>query len=568
MKQLSLSNTWFFFGFNFVWICFTTAELQAQTLAEHGMVVSSNSLASQIGVDILKRGGNAIDASVATAFALAVIHPEAGNIGGGGFLVFMNDKGAVSTIDFREKAPLASNSKMFIDRDGKVMKDEHHNSIRAVGVPGTVAGLYLAHSKYGRLPWKELLQPAINLAKNGIAMSWGLYKAAKQIVKSRASIPFMRNYFKNGKDEVTKPGDLWKQPALANTLTLIRDKGHDGFYSGPVAQEIAQFMEWNGGLITIKDLQKYKAIERQAIHGTYRGFDIYSIPPPSSGGIGLIGMLNMVEVARLDTFAFNSAGYVHSLAEIMRRSFADRAAFLGDPDYNTDLPIEKLISKDYAKSRLANLDMEKASISDSARFGQIYEGDNTTHFSVVDKDGNAVALTYTLEYSYGSGLGSEKLGFIFNNEMGDFNPEAGVTNTSGQIGTLANLIAPEKRMLSSMTPAIVAKDGKPYLIIGSPGGRTIINTVFQTVLCVLAYKMPIDKAIEAMKIHHQWLPDVLTYEKHLMSPDTRIQLEKMGHRLRAVDNLGSLMGILYDPEYKIYTGAADSSSPDGGVVGY
>ncbi|MBK8955219.1 MAG: gamma-glutamyltransferase [Saprospiraceae bacterium] len=532
------------------------------------MVVSSNILASQIGVDILKKGGNAIDASVATAFALAVTHPEAGNIGGGGFLVFMNDKGDVSTIDFREKAPLAAHSRMFIDRDGKVMEDELHKSVRAIGVPGTVAGLYLAHSKYGKLPWKELVQPAVNLAKNGFVMSWGLYKAAVKIVKQRSAVPLMRNYFKNGKDEITKPGDIWKQPALAKTLEHIRDKGHDGFYSGPVAEEIAKFMEWNGGLITVKDLQKYSAIERPAIHGSYRGYDVYSMPPPSSGGVGLVGMLHMAEILRIDTIAFNSASYIHLLAEIMRRSYADRAAYLGDPDFNPDMPVEKLISKSHAKSRIQNIDLDKASVSDSAKFDQFDGGDNTTHFSVVDKDGNAVSLTYTLEYSYGSGMGSEKLGFIFNNEMGDFNPEPGVTKTTGQIGTRANLIAPEKRMLSSMTPTIVAKDGKPYLIIGSPGGRTIINTVFQSIIGVIDYKMSMGQAIESLKIHHQWLPDILVYEKHLMSPDTKAILESKGHRLRAVDNLGSLMGILYDPVFQLYTGASDSSSPDGGAVGY
>ncbi|RYG23398.1 MAG: gamma-glutamyltransferase, partial [Chitinophagaceae bacterium] len=276
----------------------------------------------------------------------------------------------------------------------------------------------------------------------------------------------------------------------------------------------------------------------------------------------------MMERANLDSIEFNSTPYVHLLAEVMRRAYADRAEYMGDPDFNLNMPLERLTSKPFAKKRYDNINMTKASVSDSAKFGHPYGGDNTTHFSVVDKEGNSVSLTYTLEYAYGSRLGSSNLGFIFNNEMGDFNPVPGVTTSRGQIGTDPNLIAPEKRMLSSMTPVIVVKNGKPHLIIGSPGGRTIINTVFQTVLNVLAYDMQIDKAIEAMKIHQQWLPDVIAYEKNLMSPDTKRSLEAMGHNLRAVGNLGSLMGITYDPKFKVYVGYADSSSPDGGAAGY
>ncbi|MBK7302643.1 MAG: gamma-glutamyltransferase [Saprospiraceae bacterium] len=457
-------------------ICFCFSQLTAQVYGEHGMVVTSNKLASQIGIDILQKGGNAIDASIATAFALAVTHPAAGNIGGGGFLQWLSS----------ESSPKS----------------------------------------------------------------------------------FIQNYFNNSKSALTRPGELLKQPALAKTLKLIRDKGQDGFYKGAVAEEIEQFMKQNGGILTKKDLEKYEAIERKPIKGSYKGYDIYSMPPPSSGGVALVEMLNMMECANLKEVEFNSTGYVHLLTEVMRRAFADRAEHLGDPDFNSNMPIEKLTSKEFAKNRFNQIDQNSASRSDSSTFGQPYDGNNTTHFSVVDKDGNAVSLTYTLEDSYGSKMGSNKLGFIFNNEMGDFNPVPGVTNSRGQIGSAANIIAPEKRMLSSMTPTIVAKDGKPFLIIGSPGGRTIINTVFQTILNVLSYDMQIDQAIEAMKIHHQWLPDVIYYEKHLMSPDTRKSLQLMGHKLQEVDLLGSLMGITYDPALKIYMGAADSSSPDGGAVGY
>ncbi len=549
-------------------ICFCFSQLTAQVFGEHGMVVTSNKLASQTGIDILQKGGNAIDASIATAFALAVTHPAAGNIGGGGFLVYMNSSGAVTTIDFREKAPLAATANMFLDNEGKLIEDLNHNSIKAIGVPGTVAGLFLAHRKYGKLPWSVLIQPSIDLAQKGFPMTWSLYQEAQWLSSEPSSKSFIQNYFNNSKSTLTRPGELWKQPALAKTLALIRDKGQDGFYKGAVAEEIEQFMKQNGGILTKKDLEKYQAIERKPIKGSYKGYDIYSMPPPSSGGVALVEMLNMMECANLKEVEFNSTGYVHLLTEVMRRAFADRAQHLGDPDFNSNMPIEKLTSKEFAKNRFRQIDMNSASKSDSSTFGQPYDGKNTTHFSVVDKDGNAVSLTYTLEDSYGSKMGSNKLGFIFNNEMGDFNPVPGVTNSRGQIGSAANIIAPEKRMLSSMTPTIVAKDGKPFLIIGSPGGRTIINTVFQTILNVLSYDMQIDQAIEAMKIHHQWLPDVIYYEKHLMSPDTRKSLQLMGHKLQEVDILGSLMGITYDPALKIYMGAADSSSPDGGAVGY
>lgn len=549
-------------------LLFSHSKNTAQVHGQNGMVVSSNAVASKAGIEVLKRGGNAIDASIATAFALQVTHPTAGNIGGGGFLVFMNATGEVTTIDFREKAPLAASPNMFLDSQGKLIKGSNHDGLKSVGVPGTIAGLYMAHQKYGKLPWRNLVQPSVDLAKKGFTMPWGLYKEALQVVDANKSNEFIKRYFNTTQGEVTKPGEIWKQPALAKTLKLIRDKGQDGFYKGEVAHEIENFMKQNGGIITKMDLEKYTAIERKPIKGTYKEYELYSMAAPSSGGVALIQMMNMMELANLDSIEFNSTAYVHLLAEVMRRAFADRAEYLGDPDFNPDMTLDQLTSKVFAKKRFDNIYMTKASVSDSAKFGHPYDGDNTTHFSVVDKEGNAVSLTYTLEYAYGSRMGSNKLGFIFNNEMGDFNPVPGLTTNIGQIGSPPNLIAPEKRMLSSMTPTIIAKNGKPYLIIGSPGGRTIINTVFQTVLNVLAYNMRIDKAIEGMKIHHQWLPDEILYEKYLMSPDTRAALEAMGHHLREVNNLGSLMGITYDAEFKVYIGAADSSSPDGGAVGY
>jgi len=548
----------------------------AQTYARNGMVVSSSKIASEVGIEILKKGGNAIDASVATSFALAVTHPTAGNIGGGGFLVFMDSSGTTTTIDFREKAPMKASSDMFLDEAGNLPKGinlygrestSNHIGLKSVGVPGTVAGLYLAHEKYGHLPWADLVQPAIDLAKNGFELTWSLAGAAIYF-DSNSKIQFIKDYFRSDNGRLTAFGEIWKQPELANTLSEIRDKGHDGFYKGMVAKEIARFMKENGGIITKKDLRNYSAVERKPIKGTYKGYDIYSMPPPSSGGVALLEMMNLMELADLDSIEFNSTKYVHLLAEVMRRAYADRAEHLGDPDFNLNTPIHKLTSKEFAKKRFENIDWSKASPSDSTKFGQIYDGNSTTHFSVIDKTGSAVSLTYTLEHDYGSGMGSPKLGFIFNNEMGDFNPIPNETTRTGLIGTNPNIIQPEKRMLSSMTPTIVAKDRKPYLVIGSPGGKTIINTVFQTVLNVLEYNMQIDRAIEAMKIHHQWLPDRIIYEEHLLSPDTKRNLELMGHQLIPVSNLGALMGIVIEPENNILIGASDSSRPEGAAIGY
>lgn len=532
------------------------------------MVVSDNTVASQVGVEILKKGGNAIDASIATAFALAVTHPQAGNIGGGGFLVYLDSTGTSTTIDFREKAPLKASTSMFLDENGQLIKGSNHEGLKSVGVPGTVAGLYFAHQKYGSLPWKELVQPAIELAEKGVILSWTLEQHARKF--NAGDYPqFLKDYYKNTDGEITLHGEIWVQPALANTLKLIRDNGKDGFYKGPIAKEIARFMKANGGLITLKDLSKYEAIERTPIKGSYKDFEIVSMPPPSSGGVAIIEMLNMMELANFDSIEFNSSEYVHLITEVMRRAFADRAEHLGDPDFNLDMPIDKLTSKEFAKMRYQNIDFNQASISDSSKFGQLYDGgNNTTHISIIDKHGAAVSLTYTIEQSYGSGLGSPELGFIFNNEMGDFNPQPGLTNSGWLIGTPPNIIEPEKRMLSSMSPTIVTKDGKPYLIIGSPGGRTIINTVFQTILCVLEYDMSVEKAIEVMKVHHQWMPDRLLFEKDLLSPDTQKTLVEMGHKLFGVDNLGKLMGILCPEGKDIYVGASDSSSPDGGAIGY
>lgn len=561
IKCLTLS---FLFGFSVS----GTSQLLAQTYAKNGMVVSDSRIASEVGVEIMKKGGNAIDASIATAFALAVTHPQAGNIGGGGFMVFMNSESDVTTIDFREKAPRASTSDMFLDEEGNLIRGLNHDGLLAVGVPGTVAGFHLAHEKYGSLPWADLIQPAVTLAEEGFPLNWSLYDHAQYYITQKESLPFMADFFLGEDGKPLEPGETWKQPALAKTLTHIRDKGRDGFYKGAVAKQFASYMKENGGIITEQDLLEYDAIEREPIKGTYKGYDIFSMPPPSSGGVALVEMMNIMELADLESIEFNSTEYVHLVAEAMRRAYADRAEHLGDPDFNLNMPLDKLTSKEFAQNRFDNIDFEQASISDSSRFGQIYDGESTTHFSVQDKDGNAVSVTYTLEYSYGARTGDPELGFIFNNEMGDFNPVLGETTRRGQVGTQPNKVEPGKRMLSSMTPTIVSKDGKPVLVIGSPGGRTIINTVFQTVLNVLEYDMRIDQAIEAMKIHHQWLPDRVLYEHNLLSPDTRKALEAMGHTMNGRQSLGVLMGITYDSEEKVLVGASDSASANGGAVGY
>jgi gamma-glutamyltranspeptidase/glutathione hydrolase len=545
----------------------TIGMISAQTVARNGMVVSESTLASDVGVKILKQGGNAIDAAVATAFALAVTYPQAGNIGGGGFLVYMDPKGKATTIDFREKAPLAATPDMF-RKDKQLVKGMNHEGCLAIGVPGTVAGLYKAHQSYGVLEWATLVQPAIDLASEGFPITWNLFNTAAYYQEVADRYPFMAQYFSDDTGALVQFGEVWKQPELANTLMHIRENGHDGFYRGPVAEAIESFMRKNGGIITREDLAKYEAIERKPINGRYKDYDIYSMPPPSSGGVALVEMLNMMESAGSGSMQFNSSSYLHLLAEIMRRAYADRAEYLGDPDFNPDMPIKQLLSKDYAADRAQRIRMDTVSVSDPKTFGHPYGGDNTTHLSVMDSDGNAVSLTYTLEYSYGSRMGSTELGFIFNNEMGDFNPVAGATNTNGQIGSTPNLIAPGKRMLSSMTPTIIALNGSPYLIIGSPGGRTIINTVFQTVLNVLEHGMEVDDAIETPKIHHQWLPDAIYYEQHLLPQDVQDALVHKGHTLRERSYLGRLMGIRYDRENGVMIGASDSSSPDAGASGY
>lgn len=541
--------------------------------AKNGMVTSSHYLASQAGNQVLKEGGNAIDAAVATAFALAVTLPSAGNIGGGGFLVYHGADGEVTAFNFREKAPLAATADMFLGEDGKIKDRSNHVGPLSVGVPGTVAGLWKAHQKLGKLPWEDLVQPAVDLAEKGMPSTWGMRGFLERLQRGYDEPMYQATkdaFLKNGKD-LYEPGELWKQPDLAASLKRIQKNGKDGFYKGKTAKLLAKFMKKHGGLITEEDLAKYEAEEVKPIHGTYRGYDVYAMCPPSSGGVALVEMLNILEGFELDKIGHNSAAYLHLLTESMRRAYADRALYLGDPNFNPDMPIEKLTSKSYARQLRQSIDWYKASESDSSAFNKALirqESEETTHFSVVDGEGNAVSLTYTLEQGYGSKLTVEGAGFLLNNEMGDFNPMPGVTNRRGQIGTKPNLVEPEKRMLSSMTPTIVAKDGKPVIVIGSPGGRTIINTVMQVILNVIDHDMNIAQAVEAGRIHHQWLPDVTSFERGSISPDTRRLYEMMGHTIRFRGGQGSAMGIYIDHVRGLIYGAADSRAFDGRAVGH
>ncbi|MCM8570443.1 gamma-glutamyltransferase [Gramella jeungdoensis] len=539
--------------------------------AENGMVSSSHYLASEAGRDILERGGSAVDASVTTAFVLAVTLPAAGNVGGGGFLVYHGANGKSTTFNFREKAPLAATKTMYLDEDGKIRDNSNHEGILAVGVPGTVAGLYKAHQKYGKLKWADLVQPAIEIAEKGFAISPEIEGFSTWLLANKEDYESTARIFLKDEKTALKAGDILVQKDLAETLKRIRDKGPDGFYKGKTARLLADFMKSEGGIITREDLRNYEAQELEPLKGLYRGYEIIGMPPPSSGGTVLIEMLNILEGFDLSEKGHNSAESIHLLTEAMRRAYADRALFLGDPDFNEDMPLEKLTSKEYAADLRNTIQLHNASVSDSANFSEahlIYESPQTTHFSIVDAEGNAVSLTYTLEHSYGSKIVVKGAGFLLNNEMGDFNPIPGHTDTRGLIGTEPNQIEPEKRMLSSMSPTIVAKDGKPVLIIGSPGGRTIINTVLQVIVNVIDYELNIAEAIESPRIHHQWLPDVTRFEDWGFSPDTKRIYEEMGHKIELRSVQGQAMGIYIDHETGMIYGAADSRSYDGKAVGY
>ncbi len=528
----------------------------------HGMVVAVSPPGADVGVAVLKKGGNAVDAAVATAFAMAVTWPSAGNIGGGGFMVIHPPpgKGQPTVIEYREKAPLAAHPKLF-------SKSDSIYSAKAAGVPGTVAGLYLAHQRFGRLPWNDVVMPAVHLAEDGFAINDGLASSLNNAVFASDGFPELARCLgkKNG-SETWRAGDRLVQKDLARTLHAIADKGPDGFYKGPVAELIVAEMKRGNGIITKEDLEKYQARQRRPIHGTYRGYDVYAPPLPSSGGTCLVEMLNVLEnfdLKKHDRFAPET---LHLLLETMRRAYCDRARHLGDSDF-VKIPAH-LTSKEYAKKLAASIDLKKATKSEDLApdIKLAGEGDSTTHFSVIDADGMAVSNTYTLERSYGSKVIVRGAGFLLNNEMMDFNWVPGETTREGQIGTPANQIAPGKRMLSSQTPTIVAKDGKVLLITGSPGSRTIINTSLQIVVNVIDFGMDVQAAVDAPRLHHQWFPDQARFEGSRQHAEAVKKLREMGHKVISTRQ-GDAHTIYVDPRTGVYRGAADGRI-DGKAAGY
>jgi len=538
--------------------------------AMNGMVVSAQRLASEAGRSLLEAGGNAVDAAVATGFALAVVHPSAGNIGGGGFMVIRFPDSSATTIDFREKAPLRARRDMYLNDDGSVNPQKSRVGYLAVGVPGSVAGLCFALEKYGTKSLPEVLAPAIKLAQNGFAVT---PRQARQFGRLRArfaQFPATAAIFLKADGTPLGKGEILIQKDLAKTLRSIAKQGADAFYRGEIAGLIAKEMQRNGGLISRKDLANYRAVERRPIHAVYKGYDVISMGPPSSGGILLAEMLNILSAAHFQAGEFNSSAYVHLLVEVMRRAFADRAKYLGDTDF-VPVPVSGLLSRKYARELWKTIDLYHA--TPSKRVANVdphlfqKESEETTHYSVAQKDGMAVSVTTTLNGSYGCYAVVSGAGFLLNNEMDDFSAKPGSPNMFGLIQSDANAIAPAKRMLSSMTPTIIAKGDKLFLVIGSPGGPTIINTVMEIFLNITEFNMNIRLAIDAPRFHHQWLPDVIQYEKNGLNEKTIQALMKMGHELKERSAIGEAQGIMYDAAKNQLLGAADRRG-EGAAVGF
>ncbi len=529
-----------------------------------GLVVSTSGIASDIGASILARGGNAVDAAVATGFALAVTHPSAGNIGGGGFMVIRLADGKATTIDYREKAPLRATRTMYLGEDGEIDRSLTSAGWLAPGVPGTVRGLALAHRKYGKLPWKEVVQPAVELATNGFVLSKALSESISGALRrSLGRFPSSVAAYGKAGGGAWAEGDTMRLTDLGRALAAIASDP-DAFYTGWIADSLAAQMAANGGIITKKDLAAYRAVERAPVRGTFLGHEIIGMAPPSSGGVLLIETLNLLERLHIQTRTIGSPDYLHLRIEAARRAYLDRARHLGDPDF-VSVPVARLTSKDYARTLAARIDSTRA--SSSLALGRDIvtdrgEPEETTHFSVVDAEGNAVANTYTLEGGYGSGVVVRGAGFLLNNEMGDFNRKPGETTAGGDIGTRANLIAPGKRMLSSMTPVIVTRGGKLRLVTGSPGGRTIPNTVINVVLGVTAFGLDAARAVDLPRLHHQWLPDVATFETGVADEGVVAALRARGHTVRVGGRQGDAHTIVFDASTATAWGAADARTPD------
>jgi len=551
------------------------AASQAPVAAEHGMVVTAQHLATKVGVDVLKRGGNAVDAAVAVGYALAVVYPAAGNLGGGGFMTIQLADGRKTFIDFREKAPLAASANMYLDSSGNVIKGLSTNGHLAVGVPGTVAGMEMALAKYGSMKRAAVIAPAIQLAERGFALDEGdidmFATATGDFHKDASSAAIFLN-----KDAPYKQGDKLIQKDLAKTLRLISQHGADGFYKGPVASALAASSAAGHGLITRADLEQYKARELAPVECDYRGYHIVSAPPPSSGGVVICEILNIVEGYPLKDLGYRSAQAVHYQIEAMRHAYVDRNSYLGDPDFVKN-PLDRLLDKAYAEKVRAAIDPAKAGISKDIKPGVApHEGSNTTHYSIVDQAGNAVSVTYTLNDWFGAKVTAAGTGVLLNDEMDDFTVKIGVPNMYGLVQGEANAIAPGKRPLSSMSPTIVTRDGKPVMVVGTPGGSRIITAVLHTILNVIDYGMNVQEAVDAPRFHQQWLPDVTNVENFALSPDTSKILLAMGHKLGAPQPANHIAAILVGAPslggkprgaYKFY-GANDPRRNTGLAMGF
>ncbi|MGB0879590.1 MAG: gamma-glutamyltransferase [Polaribacter sp.] len=560
-----MKKIWIFIAVSLIAFSCKTSKKEKITglITQKAMVVSAREEASKIGVAILQKGGNAFDAMVATELALAVAYPFAGNLGGGGFMVYRKNDGEIGALDYREKAPLAATKNMYLDEDGNVIPNKSILGAMAIGVPGTVAGVFATHKKFGTLPISEILQPVIELAKKGVRITKKQEKRLKNyqplfLKANKDSILFSKNW---------KENDTIKYPSLSETLIRIQKNGRDEFYKGETAKRLVRFIQENGGIITLEDLAKYEVKWRTPVTFSYDDLRIISMSPPSSGGVCLAQIMNAIEPFDLHNYGHNSVKAIQVIAEAERRAYADRSFFLGDPDFAT-IPQKELISKSYSAKRMKDFTFEKATKSSEVSYGniEIIESDETTHYSIVDSFGNAVSVTCTLNGAYGSKLYCSDLGFFLNNEMDDFSSKPGVPNMFGLLGAKANEIVPEKRMLSSMTPTIIEKDNQLFMVVGTPGGSTIITSVLQTILNVHEYNMGMQEAVNAARFHHQWLPDIVIMEPNRFDVEVKTKLNSLGYPIDETRSriIGKVSAILVLPN-KNLEGGADKRGDDKAV---
>lgn len=544
---------------------FAIIQLNAQESYKNGAVVTAHPEASKVGVEILKKGGNAIDAAIAVQFALAVVYPNAGNIGGGGFLVYRDAKGKTDALDYREKAPLKASEDMYWDKNGNAITDLSLYGQFAAGVPGTVDGMVKAHEKYGKLNWKELVQPAINLAQKGFKIT--KQQASELTNKHNDFVKYNSKTNALTSKSSWKEGDLLVQKDLANTLKLIQQKGRAGFYEGKTADLIVKEMKRGNGIISHEDLKQYQSVWRTPVSGNYKGLKVISMPPPSSGGIALVSLFQSIEDYPINKWGFQADSTIQVMVEAERRVYADRAEHLGDPDF-IKVPQKQLLDKSYNVNRMKDFSFDRATPSSVIKAGEIIgkESMETTHYVIVDKDGNAASVTTTLNNSYGSLVVVEGAGFLLNDEMDDFSVKPGTPNLYGLVGGKANAIEPSKRMLSSMTPSILEKDGKLFMVVGTPGGSTIITSVFQAILNVVDFGMTMQEAVAAPRFHHQWLPDQIDYEPNAISENVRETLKQKGYKLKERKPYGRVEGILVNTN-GTYQAGADPRGDDK-AVGY